>query len=78
MYDHIVPQLLTLEEARAKGYDMPKKTCKVWQWLYQNNAGDYGLTLYHYETQEEAEKDHIRDNLVFIKPIEETEITVEE
>lgn len=75
--EHTIPQLLTLDEARAKGYDVPKKTYKMWQWLYHNSSY-YKLTRYHYRTKEEAEEDHIMDDLVFIKPIEETEITVEE
>ena len=35
---HLIPSLLTLDEAKAKGYDVPKEKVKRWRWAYYING----------------------------------------
>jgi hypothetical protein len=55
-YD-VNPILLTIEESRAKGYDVPKVTRKVTKTVsrWANVYGSAGLANCSYETREEAD-----------------------
>ncbi len=56
-HSDVNPVLLTLAEARAKGYDVPKVTRKVTKTVsrWANVYGSAGLTGCFHETREEAD-----------------------
>jgi hypothetical protein len=71
--EHIMPSLLTLQEARDKGYDVPKEKVKKWRWVYQVSA-EYYITE-EYLTEKEAKE---RKGERLVQKIDSTEIEVDE
>lgn len=74
------PLLLTLEEARAHNYDIPKQLVKKYQWMYCfKDSQQFGITSERYSSVREAIDQHISSHkITFLYPLQESMIEVEE